>query len=338
MKKLLTIALAALLLFSLVSCAGTPTTTPDPADTVKTGIGVIFSNSNSKDPADGEDGVIDTQAYAAAVLVDKDGKVVNCVIDSMQSSFAFTADSEIKTAADTVFKTKNEKGDEYGMKRVSSIEKEWYEQAAAFAVYCIGKTADEISNIAVSEGVATDADLKSSVTVRIASFQNAVIKAINNAADMGASAGDKLGLGIYGTAAQTVQVAADDKPASAVAYNYYTALTVDGSGKLTSCVIDASQGKFTVEGGKIATDLQAEIKTKNEFGDDYGMKRASSIKKEWYEQAAAFADYATGKTLAEIKGISLTEGKVTDADLKSSVTVTVSGLITVIEKAVNTAK
>jgi hypothetical protein len=336
MKKTIIFALIAIMLLSLAACAGTATTAGD--QSVKTGLGVVFSNSNSTDPADGKDGVIDSQAYAAAVIVDKDGKVVKCVIDAMQSRFTFTTASEITTAADTVFKSKNELGNDYGMKGSSSIQKEWFEQAAAFAAYSVGKTADQIKNIAVTNGVASDADLKSSVTVHIAPFQNAVLKAIANAADMGAKATDKLGIGIEGTAAQTTQKAADGKPATAVAYNYYTATTFDANGKVTSCIIDASQGQFSVENGKISTDLNAEIKTKNELGAAYGMKQASSIKKEWNEQAAAFAKYVTGKKIADVKGISLTEGKPSGADLASSVTVHVTSFINILEKAANTAK
>lgn len=336
MKKILAMFMIALMILGLAACAGTPTTPADSA--VKTGLGIVFSNSNSKDPADGKDGTIDTQAYVAAVTVDKDGKVVKCVIDAMQSKFAFTTDSEIKTTADTVFKSKNELGNDYGMKANSNIQKEWFEQAAAFAAYCVGKTSDQIKNIAVAEGVATDADLKSSVTVRIATFQGAVTKAIANATDMGAKASDKLGLAIEGAATQTLTKAADGKPATAVAYNYYTATTIDASGKITSCILDASQGKFVVENGKITTDLKAEIKTKNELGDAYGMKKASKIQKEWNEQAAAFAKYVTGKTVADVKGISLTEGAPSGADLTSSVTVHVTSFIAIIEKAAGTAK
>ena len=336
MKRTLVLILIALMVLGLAACAGTPTTAGDQA--VKTGLGIVFSNSNSKDPADGKDGTIDTQAYVAAVTVDKDGKVVKCVIDAMQSKFTFTTDSEIKTTADTVFKSKTELGNDYGMKAASKIQKEWFEQAAAFAAYSVGKTSDQIKNIAVSEGVATDADLKASVTVRIASFQNAVLKAIANAADIGAKASDKLGLAIEGTATQTTLVAADGKPATAVAYNYYTATTFDAGGKVTSCIIDASQGKFSVENGKISTDLTAEIKTKNELGDAYGMKKSSSIQKEWNEQAAAFAKYVVGKTVADIKGISLTDGKPAGADLASSVTVHVTSFLNIIEKAAATAK
>ncbi|HBP38933.1 MAG TPA: hypothetical protein DD640_09390 [Clostridiales bacterium] len=338
MKRVLTLMLAALLVFGLTACAGTPTTTVQPEATVKTGFGVVFSNSNSKDPADGEDGTIDTQAYAAAVMVDKDGKIVKCVIDAMQSKFTFTAESEIKTDAGTVFKTKTQLGDAYGMKGTSGITKEWYEQAAAFAAYAVGKTAAQIEGIAVADGIATDPDLTSSVTVHIAPFQNSVLKALANAKDLGAKATDKLGLAIEGTAAQTVQKATDDGPATAVAYNYYAAVTFDAAGKITSCIIDASQAKFAVENGKIATALDAEIKTKNELGDAYGMKNASTIKKEWYEQAAAFAAYAVGKTAADIKGIALSEGKPADADLASSVTVHVTSFINIIDMAAATAK
>lgn len=335
MKKALALILIIVLMMSLAACAGGKTT----AESVKTGIGIVFSNANSKDPADGKDGVIDTQAYAAAVMVDKDGKIVKCVIDAMQSRFNFTTDSVITTTADTVFKSKTELGNDYGMKQASKIQKEWFEQAAAFAAYCVGKTADQIKNIAVSaEGVATDTDLVASVTVHVAPFQNAVVKAVANAADLGAKSDDKLGIGIEGAATQTVTEAADGKPATAVAYNYYTATTFDASGKVTSCVIDASQAKFTVENGMISTDLTAEIKTKNELGDAYGMKKASSIQKEWNEQAAAFAKYCVGKTVAEISGIALSEGKPSGTDLVSSVTVHVTSFQTIIDKASKTAK
>jgi hypothetical protein len=338
MRRTFALLLAILLVAGLAACAGTPTTTAGDA-AVKTGLGVVFSNANPKDPADGKDGTVDTQAYVAAVLVGKDGKIVKCQIDAMQSKFIFTTDSEIKTAADTVFKSKTQLGNDYGMKAASKIQKEWFEQAAAFAKYAEGKTLDQIKNIAVKDGVATDPDLTSSVTVRIASFQNAVIKAVENAADLGAKATDKLGIGIEGTAAQTaVKATAEDKPATAVAYNYYTATTFDAAGKITSCVIDASQAKFIIKDGKIATDLNAVIKTKNELGEAYGMKAASGIKKEWNEQAAAFAKYAAGKTVADIKGISLKEGRPAGADLTASVTVHVTSFQAIIEMAGSNAK
>ncbi|HHX30047.1 MAG TPA: hypothetical protein GX720_02340 [Clostridiaceae bacterium] len=335
MKKILVIALVAVLAFGLVACGKKPATT----DGVKTGIGVVFSNYNSADPKDGENGKVDTQTYVAAVMVDKDGKILNCAFDALQSTFEFTADSEILTAPETTFKTKNERGDDYGMKKASSIGKEWFEQAAAFAQYCVGKTVSEVKNMAVTEGKPADTDLASSMTLSVAPFQGAVVKAVESAQDLGAKAGDKLGLGISGSGKQSVVKAEGDKPASALAYNFYAATTFGADGKVTSCIINASQAKFEIKDGVIATDINAPIKTKNELGDEYGMKKASSIGKEWYEQAAAFANYTVGKTLSEIKGIKLTDGApAKDSDLASSCTVTVTDMIEVVEKASLTAK
>lgn len=335
MKKIIVLILVAVLAFGLVACKKTPAPVEGG---VKTGFGVGFSNYNSRDVDEDMDGKVDTQAYAAAVTVDKDGKVVKCTIDAMMSQFAFN-EEEILTGPETVFKTKNELGDDYGMRKASPIGKEWFEQAAAFAEYCVGKTADEIKNIAVSDdGKATDKDLTSSVTVPVKGYQDPVLMAIANAQDLGAQATDKLGLGIVGTGEQTVVKEDDGAPATAVAYNHYCVLTLDADGKITSCIFDASQGKFKVEDGKITTDLMAEIKTKNALGDDYGMRKASPIKKEWNEQAEAFAKYVTGKKVDEVGGMSLKEGAPDVADLSSSCTMHVVDLIGAVNKAAASAK
>lgn len=335
MKKIIVLILVAVLAFGLVACKKTPAPVEGG---VKTGFGVGFSNYNSRDVDEDMDGKVDTQAYAAAVTVDKDGKVVKCTIDAMMSVFDFN-EEEILTGPETVFKTKNELGDDYGMRKASPIGKEWNEQAAAFAEYCVGKTADQIRNIAVSDdGVATDKNLASSVTVPVSGYQNPVLMAIENAVELGAQASDTLGLGIVGTGEQTVVKEDDGIPATAVAYNHYCVVTLDADGKITSCFYDASQGKFKVEGGKITTDLNAEIKTKNQLGDEYGMRKASPIGKEWNEQADAFAKYVTGKTLSEVTGMSLKDNAPDVADLASTCTMHVNDMITALDKAAGTAK
>jgi hypothetical protein len=120
----------------------------------------------------------------------------------------------------------------------------------------------------------------------------------------------------------------------------YSAITTDADGKITSCYIDASQGDVNFDTkGAITSDLKAEVKAKQELGNDYGMKKASSIGKEWFEQADAFAEYAKGKTASEVGGIAVNdEGLASDEDLISSVTVHVSPFISVVEKAAENAK
>lgn len=56
---------------------------------------------------------------------------------------------------------------------------EWNQQAASFASYVTGKTADEVAGIAVNEKTApAEADLATSVTIAIGGFQALIAKAM----------------------------------------------------------------------------------------------------------------------------------------------------------------
>ena len=305
---------------------------------VKTGLAIATSIASSKDAGD-EDGLAQADSTIAAVTVDKDGKIVKCILDVAQTKVNFSKEGKILTDLKSTFKTKQELKEEYGMKKASKIGKEWYEQANAFADYVVGKTAAEVKGIAVtSEGTASDKDLSSSVTVHVGDFITAVSKAAENAKDLGANADDKLGLGVSTDIGDSKD--AGDKDGLAQVNSYYTASTFDASGKVTSSVIDASQAKvnFTKE-GKITSDLKAEVPSKNELGEKYGMKKSSKIGKEWDEQAAGFAKYVVGKTADEVKGITVTdEGTPSDADLKSSVTIHIAPFQNIILAASKNAK
>ncbi|MFU0826000.1 MAG: Lipoprotein [Lachnoclostridium sp.] len=302
---------------------------------VKTGLAVINNISSSTSATADADGVNETDSTVVAVLVGQDGKIVDCKIDVAQSKINFSNEGKITTPADTVFKSKQELGDDYGMKTKSGIGKEWYEQANAFADYVIGKTVDEVKGIAVSEeGTAADADLASSVTIHIGDFISAVEKAVNNAQDLGATDADKLGLGINTT--MDSSDASADQDGLAQVSSYYVVTTTDASGKITSCIIDASQCGVNFDTtGQITSDITTAPQTKNELKENYGMKAKSGIGKEWYEQADAFAKYVVGKTVDEVKGIAVSEeGTPADADLASSVTIHIGDFISTIEKAV----
>lgn len=320
-----------------------PETTPEAEDTtatgnLKTGLGVVTSIADSKDAGD-EDGVGSVYSTIAAVLVDADGKITDCKIDAAQTKINFSKEGKVTSDLAAAISSKQELGEAYGMKATSKIGKEWNEQADAFAAYVVGKTVDEVKGIAVSEGVATDADLASSVTIHIGDFMAAVEKAVTTAQDLGAVAGDKLGLAVS-TEISGSKDASADGDGLAQAYSYYSAVSTSADGTITSCYIDASQGNVNFDTkGAVTSDLAAAVPTKQELGDGYGMKAASKIGKEWFEQANAFAAYVTGKTVADVTGIAVTdEGLAGDADLISSVTVHVGSFISVVEKAVNNAK
>lgn len=317
--------------------AGAENTDNTAAGAVKTGFAIAGSSADSADAGD-EEGLAKTDVLAAAVTVDANGVITNCVIDSVQSSIQFSKEGKLVTDAATTFPTKNELGENYGMKKASGIGKEWNEQADAFAKYVIGKTADEVNGIAVTEGVAADADLAASVTIHIGDFIKVVTKAAGTAADLGAQSGDKLGLNIS-TNMSSSKDASTEAVGLAQAYSTYSIATVNGEGKVTSCIIDGSQANVEFDtAGKITSDAKAEIITKNELGESYGMKAASSISKEWNEQAAAFAQYVSGKTADEVKGIAVKEGLAADADLLASVTIHITDFMDGVSKAMAAAK
>jgi len=332
MKKVISLVLSLTLTVTILAgCGGA-----SKGATVKTGLAISSSIAKSTDAGE-KDGLGQIDSTVVAVTVDKDGKIVKCAIDAAQTKINFSKDGKIVTDLKSEFKSKQELGEGYGMKKASTIAKEWNEQANAFADYVVGKTIAEVKGIAVKEGVPTDKDLTSSVTVRITGFVSTLEKAVNGAQDIGAKAGDKLGLGVATNIAKSKDVG--EKDGLAQAYSYYTASTFADDGKVTSSIIDATQSNvnFSKE-GKLTSDLKAVIQTKNELGDKYGMKAASKIGKEWNEQANAFAKYVVGKTADEVKGIAVKEGIATGSDLTGSVTVRVTDFLSIIEKASKSAK
>ncbi len=329
MKKVTALILAFMLVLGLTAISVSA------EGELKTGLAAVTSLASSKAAAADADGLAQTDAQVVAVTVDQDGKIVECVIDAIQAKIAFGADGSLKTDVATTFKTKNELGADYGMVKASGIGKEWFEQAAALAEYVKGKTVDEVLAIGVDdEKHPTDADLTSSVTMKIDSYVAAIAKAAQNAQSIGAGAGDKLGLGIVTDMHQS-KAATADAAGSAQSYSFMTAVTYNDQGVITSCIMDALQGTVAFDAkGQITSDVSVAPQTKNELGDAYGMKKASGIGKEWFEQAAGFAQYVLGKTAEQVTGIKLTDdGKAAEADLASVATVTVTPMIQAVLKA-----
>ncbi len=141
------------------------------------GLGIISGTGHSKNAADG-DGLAQPYTFYGAITLDKDGKITSSIIDASQANIAFSKEGKITSDLTAEFKTKNELGDGYGMKKSSGIGKEWFEQAKSFSNYITGKTPADVKAIALNdEGAPTAADLTSSVTVSIGEFLTVVDKA-----------------------------------------------------------------------------------------------------------------------------------------------------------------
>lgn len=283
----------------------------------------------------------------AGLAFDNDGKIVEAYIDVAQSKFKVTDEGTFEVdPSEATFKTKVELGDEYNMKPVSEkdgIGKEYYEQAQAFAEYILGKTADEVVGIKTKvkdenhQNVPDEADLVSSVTIDIAEYQKAVKNAWDNAKDV--EGATKLGLGVNTSLGHATKEAADDKGAT-VQYETVIALTAtDDEGKIVSTILDTAQNslEFDKDGG-VVTDLEQPGTTKKALGEEYGMRKASEIKKEWFEQIEGLEKFTEGKTADELSKLELEDGKPTDADLLSTTTIVIETDKQVIVEAAQSAE
>jgi hypothetical protein len=347
MKKVVSIILAPVFTVALLAgCAGKDkAASSDGTGIVKLGLGQSTSIAKSKD-ADGADvtalGQVDT--VIAAVGFDKDGKVVSVTIDTAQTKVQFNKDLSLKSDVKEELKTKVELGDAYGMKKNSKLGKEWHEQIAELEKWMVGKSIDEIKKMKTTtsdDKVLTDeADLKSSVSVGIADYLAVVEEAYKNAVEV--KGGTKVGLGHEISIAKSKGLTADKAPLAQVD-TVMMAAAFDKDGKVAGAILDTAQTKINFDNaGKLTTDKKAELKTKVELGDEYGMKKNSKIGKEWHEQAKALTTWMTGKSVADITGMKTTtsDDKVlTDvAELKSSVSVGVADYLATLEEASKNAR
>ena len=344
MKRFLSVIAIMLVALLAVGCgapAEEPAPTPEPTEgaALKTGFAVINLIAKSKDAGE-EAGLAQADSTVVGVLVDADGVIVKCVIDGVQTKVNFDATGKISTPLDTIVPTKIELGTDYGMGKVSSLGKEWSEQIVDFAAYVEGKTLEEVKAIAVDETtMPTDEELASEVTIKIGGYVAAIEKAVNSATEMGAMEGDTLGLGITTSIAKSMHATADAE-GLAQAYSTFTLASFNADGVITSAIIDGSQCNINFDNtGKLTTALDKVFVTKNELGDEYGMKGNSGIGAEWNTQAAAFAAHITGMTADEVAGIALNEEDApADEELASQVTVGVDGFLACVASAAATAK
>ena len=298
---------------------------------VKTGLSVMATISGENATAEAT-GVATTDISLVAVTVDDNGVITSCAIDAVQGKVAFDQTGALVGETGEIL-SKNELGDDYGMRAYSGIGKEWNEQAAYIAEYAVGKTVEELKTNAIDEaGKVKDADLASGATIHMGSFIGAIEAAVNNAAHLGAQSGDQLVLTAISSSNGSAAATADAEGSASVTSNII-AMTTKGN-VITSCIIDAVQSKagFGAD-GQLVGEVGGDVLSKAQLGADYGLKAYSGVGKEWDEQTDAFCAYVTGKTVEEATGIALTETTApADADLAASVSIAVGDFMGLVEK------
>ncbi len=322
MKKILSLALVLVMVLSvvaLVGCSGKEKTDgDDAAPTLKFGVGIVASYAKATDATAEKNGVGEFDAEIVAVLVDADGKIVKCVLDSIKNEVGFTAEGKAVELGE--FKTKYELGAEYGMATSEYATdlngdgeiKEWNEQADIFVKAVEGKTLEEAKALMTETSYGVEELQTAGCTISIGGFINALDKAVTSATDVEATADAKLKIGVV-TSGKTTD--AEGIANGSIKLDMAISAAVLGAdNKVVSIISDAIEAEFLFDSeGVSKTDASQVVKTKLEKGDDYGMDvegaydaNQDGVVKEWYEQAAAFDAACVGK---DAKGIAALEGE-----------------------------
>ncbi len=334
MKKLICTLLCLVMVLGTLSLFGCEKPEENNTDPLKFGLGVYVATPSATDATEDKDGQGKVEITAATITVDKDGKIVACVLDTAANTIKYTLDG--KAVAERGFSTKKELGDNYGMKSEYGSTKEWYEHVAAFENLVKGKTLAEVKALVVDGDKGNSDVMAAGCTITINEFVLAIEKAYNNAKDSNATAANTLKLGVH--TEQTCTDATEEKPGSNQVETTFFAAALDADGKAVATSTDCVQVKFTFDNTGASTfDATKEIKTKKELGDSYGMKAYGGSAKEWFEQAAAFEAAVIGKTKADIASL-MAEDNYGSADIKAAgCTILVNGFVKAAEKALTVA-
>jgi hypothetical protein len=283
--KLKKIVLLLVALFTVVTIAGCGEETTTETTTTATTTTTTTTEEPREFAADGEftafkTGVHDGTPMVTTVTVTiENDEIVSYYIDARQGSKTQTAgDDGVMDTADDEWTfawnelTKKELGDDYGMVSKGGAIAEWYEQAALIEAYWLANGFDSVT--VDGDNVI---DNVSGVTIKDGDYRALAAEAVQLAKD--------------GTM-QAILCTSDDL--------YFAHMTVDEEGNFSDLVIDVLQGK------PVGDTFAWEEESKQELGDDYGMKGAgggytfdsgawvssgSTAVLEWYEQVELISDY-----------------------------------------------
>ena len=344
MKKILTTLCAVAMLAGCTAGGSKKSSTntstkEETAATVMVGTGSVTNVVGKINEGSDKEVKFDT-TFASVVL---EGNVIKYVyFDVAQDKVTFDSAGHV-TSDNATSMSKKDLGDKYGMKDKSSIKKEWFEQVEAFEKWAVGKTVEEVLNMPTTQKdekhtVTADKDLMTGCTISVTGFQQALDKAAKNAVEVK----DVTSVGSAILTEVSGKDASAEKSGEAKASSTYGVVALDKDGKVVFTQTDEAQNavKFTTAG---ALDGEATaVATKGEKKDEYGMKKVSSIGKEWFEQNQAYDEWTVGKTAKEIADMKVTKNEggktvTADKDLMTGCTMGVDSLQKVTATAIATA-
>ena len=321
MKQVIAL-LTALCLLALGGCGKKPTTSEvGGGDAAGRKLGLGSVNTVTMDSTDKNR----LKVTVAAVVLEKDGRIADCRLDELDFTLTLQ-DGVAKPATTTDLTTKGDKGDSYipgmqdtGTDKVSTTS--WEDQAEAFCDFVEGKMVGEVTGLATTDG---KSDKITGCDLILTDFIQAVDRAAMAAKAHDIGADDDLNVAVV------TAPSPDSNPESPRYTMELAAVTLDDRDRITGCMTDSLQVKLSITDG-VFTTLSGPVESKRQAGDGYGMKEASGIKREWYEQADAFDTFVRGKTAAQLTDTKLDGDGKTDAI--AGCTISVSGMVESVAKA-----
>ena len=206
-----------------------------------------------------------------ANVVEKDGKISNVIIDRLANG-----------------RSSKELHDNYGIKPISSLGKDWWEQVAYYENWVVEHGIDSVKTD--ENGHALNVDLISGATINVAELSEAVNNALKGTTEAG-------GYTIKtGTSYNKV-------------WGLYIANVIFKDGKIYKVLLDR---------------LSNNGEDSKEKYDNYGIKPVSSLNKDWWEQVAYYENWVLKNGIEAVKYDS--NGHAENVDLISGATIGVDDL------------
>lgn len=298
MKKRLLLFLSLCLLLTGCHCGddraafGPDDITDAVPQALKTGLATATNVRKSQNATLDFPGFSRTDITLAAVLLDEDGVIRQCVLDGVTAVIPFDHHGTLQVSEGLPFPAKNELGRDYGMHKASPLGREWDEQAAAFAAYTVGHRPDELQ----------PGDVSASVTVDTDGFLQAIRSAASGARDTGAREGDHLAL--VCDARMDESRSADSRTGEdgmARCYAVCGAFTFRGN-LITSCRFESVETALPVTcRGDVAVETSLPLSGTQASGDPFSVRGRGALGQLWGRQADAFAGRLTGLSVYEIQ-------------------------------------
>lgn len=339
MKKITSVVLALAMLLSLVALSGCSSSGGD----LKFGFGVTANLTDLQDASEDGDGAATFNTTGVAVLLDKDSKIVKIAMDTMQLKAGWTTEGKITPTSD--FRTKYEKGPDYGMAAYGQDRNgddkvlEWNEQADAFMTTVTGKTLDEVKAYMDGDSYGTGDLATAGCTIHVSDFISALEKAINGATESEAKSTDNLNLAMVASPYYSNKDATEEADGSDRLDTTIVAAVVR-DGKVVTALTDAAYVEIAFDTtGAVTNAPSSDVKSKLELGDAYGMAPAAIDRDgngkalEWYEQADGFNKTLVGKTADEISGLVAEDGYGTEDLLTAGCSISVGDMVAAAVKA-----